>query len=280
MHYHLTEKTSRLQHYLETGVVRQVLFTGHPGTGKTSFSEHYASHREAQYFYFLCHPWVTDEHLFSVLDVAAVAIGVEHKEQAFTPGILRMAAEASLQGPVVLCLDEIDKVSTKVETLLLDFLQTGRVPLPDHRQIQANQQNLVVFLTSNGQRQLSDALLRRLYRFEMQFLPGPVEADIIRHQTGAPMPVIKKVVQLATVLRQSEEASKPSLTEMVLLVRCLLCDGASVASIEQDVAATLIKSEEDVKVFRQIGNYAAMLYGLVQQAQQEQVKQRYLVSVG
>lgn len=275
--YRLSDKTKTLQHRLDIGVVKQVLVTGYPGTGKTTFSEYYAGHSRASYLYSLCHPWTTDEELFQVLDVAAVAVGVNCKADAWTPGVLRIAAEMSQQGRVVLCLDEIDKVSSKVEALLLDFLQNGRVPLPDHQHVQAVQSNLIVFLTSNGQRQLSDALLRRLYRFEMDFLPYDVECDILRHSTGAPMPLIKTVVKLATVLRNDENASKPSLAEMVLLVRCLLSGDATVASVAQDVSATLLKSSEDEAILKKIGNYAAMLYGIVEQ---EQTRRKYMAVQG
>ncbi len=280
MDYHLTPHLVRLEERLAQGILRQVLFTGYPGTGKTSFAQYYAEKHFAQYLYFLCHPWMTDEDFFNALDVAAVAIGVQDKEQAWIHGILRLAAESSLVGPVVLCLDEVDKVSSKIDVLLLDFLQTGQVPLPDHRQMRAHQENLVVMLTSNGQRQLSEPLLRRLYRYAMEFLPPHVEADILRHRTGASMPLVKKVIQFASLLRSDDMASKPSLSEMELLLRCLTATGESDSkSIARDVEGTLLKSEEDRKVLDKVGNWPAMLHGLLEQDQRDKQRQRYVVTV-
>jgi len=245
--------------------VRQVLLSGQPGTGKTAYAEWFAQQMNAQYLYTLCHSWLSDEDFFNVLDVAAIAVGVQQREDAWTPGILRMAVEASMQGPVVLCIDEIDKTSSRAEALLLDFLQNGRVPLPDHRLIQAKQENLYVVLTSNGQRQLSDALLRRLFRLEVPFLPEGIEADLIRKATGAPMPVIKLVQRLVKLLRASEVACSPSLPEMQQCVE-LLCAATSALHCELAVQGTLIRSEEDRKFLdKTLGKWPGMLYGLVKQ---------------
>lgn len=248
-----------------TKPVHQVLLTGQPGTGKTAFSEWFAQQIGATYLYALCHSWLSDEDFFNVLNVAAIAVGIQETEDAWTPGILRLAAEASHRGAVVLCIDEIDKTSAKAEALLLDFLQSGRVPLPDHRQIQANQANLFVILTSNGQRQLSDALLRRLFRLEVPFLPESVESDLIRKSTGAPMPVIKAVLRLVKLLRGSEIACSPSLPEAQQCVE-LLSAATSALHCELAVQGTLIRAEEDRKILdKTLGKWPGMLYGLVKQ---------------
>lgn len=266
MKYHLSESSRFLTTLLDSGKAPQILLTGHPGTGKTEYSKFYAERIGAKYIYALMHSWVTSEELFNALDVASIATGnVRNKHDAFVPGVLRLAAEASHRGKVVLCLDEIDKVPAKVENALLDFLQTGRVPMPNHSQVQARQENLIVFMTSNGTRQISPAILRRVYRFEMQFLPANVEADIIRHATGADAGLCKNVVRLASLLRADENASKPSLQEMKLLVECLL-QSRSVAEVRLAVEGTLVKDSTDIEVLNKSGNWAAFLYGLAQQS--------------
>lgn len=264
MTYYLSEDMEFLNLQMRARRTRQVLLTGQPGTGKTMFSEWFAQQIGATYLYAMCHAWLSDEDLYSVLDVAALAVGVQDAEQAWTPGVLRLAAEASLQGQAVLCIDELDKTSPKVESLLLDFLQNGRVPLPDHRQLQAKQENLFIILTSNGQRQLSDALLRRLFRLEVPFLPMHVETDLIRKATGAPVPLIKAAQRLVKLLRDNEDASSPSLPEAEMCVS-LLSIAESKRQCELAVRGTLIRTIEDGDVLKKLGDWPSMLFGIVRQ---------------
>jgi MoxR-like ATPase len=275
MDYILDARTERFVRLLDAGIVRHSVLTGAPGTGKTALTAWYAERRGATYLYFLCHPWMTEEDLFNVLDVAALAAGIEDKQEGWQPGILRQAAQASQQGMVVLCFDEIDKVSSKVEVLLLDFLQNGRVPLPDHSLLQAQQKNMIVFLTSNATRPLSDALLRRVYRFRMDFLPASVELGLLRQATGAPMSLIKAVNRLTNILRADESASKPSLAEQTLLLQCLLAAPSSRESVRDDVIATLCKSDEDVRLLDKAARgWDALLNGLILESQYKEIIRR------
>ena len=43
--------------------LRVLILEGPPGTGKTAFSEFLAERWGAQYLYFLCHHWVTEEEV-------------------------------------------------------------------------------------------------------------------------------------------------------------------------------------------------------------------------
>jgi len=70
------------------------------------------------------------------------------------------AARLSHKGRVVLLLDEWDKTRPSADAFLLDFLQEGRIRWGVKEK--ARLENLVVFLTSNGERELSEPLLRRL----------------------------------------------------------------------------------------------------------------------
>src|SRR3954469_3591739 len=64
------------------------------------------------------------------------------------------------EDPVVLLIDEVDRVEIETEALLLEVLSDFQVSIPELGTILANQIPLV-FLTSNNTRELSEALKRR-----------------------------------------------------------------------------------------------------------------------
>src|SRR5207253_5137097 len=62
--------------------------------------------------------------------------------------------------PVVLLVDEVDRVDVETEALLLEILSDYQVSIPELGTVSATQVPLV-FLTSNNSRELSEALKRR-----------------------------------------------------------------------------------------------------------------------
>jgi MoxR-like ATPase len=220
-----------------------LLIEGPPGVGKTYFAESLAKEYKAEYLYYLCHHWTSDEELFVAVNVGRVAAGVNKPEDAYEYGVLTKAAIASQSGGVVLCLDEVDKAPQRTEALLLDFLQHGRIYLPDGKVIQGKVPNITVVMTTNAMRPLMEATLRRGFRLKMEFLPPNVEADIIRKSTGAPMGPIRVVVRMACIIRTGG-ATAPSLQEMRQLVEDLsVCESAD--DVQILIQGWLCKEPED-----------------------------------
>src|SRR5450759_4227156 len=66
----------------------------------------------------------------------------------------------SATDPVVLLIDEVDRVELETEALLLEILSEYQVSIPELGTVRAKQIPMV-FLTSNNTRELSEALKRR-----------------------------------------------------------------------------------------------------------------------
>jgi MoxR-like ATPase len=230
------------------GGVRAGLISGAPGVGKTALGRYFADQLGGGMEYYLCHHWTSDEDLFVRIDPARVAAlagghaGVE-MEDAYRPGVLLRAVNRSLIQPVVCIIDELDKAPERVDALLLEFLQTGRVYGAFGEVWEANLENLYVIITDNGIRPIAEPLLRRVFRYHMPHLPPNAEADIIRKQSGAGAGVCRLIVSMATAIRE-RGASSPSLQECVRLAQSLPL-AQSAGDVEMLLRGWLCKTDAD-----------------------------------
>ncbi len=83
--------------------------------------------------------------------------------------------------PVVLLIDEVDRVEVETEALLLEVLSDYQVSIPELGTIEAKQIPMV-FLTSNNTRELSEALKRRCLFLHIDYPDMEREKEIVAHQ--------------------------------------------------------------------------------------------------
>jgi len=206
------------------------LVEGLPGTGKTFLAEVYARITSATYIYHMCHSWSSDQEFFLGIHVPSVVRG--DADNVESPGVLALVARAAENGPVVVCIDELDKAPEAVENLLLGWLQDGEVPVCPGRSIRTNMKNVTVFITSNGMRTVSDALQRRCRRLFIEPHPQDVLGEILAGSAAAG--VIKMAIKVMAEVAEKDGAT-PSLQEMKNFLHEV--EGAScVADVRQALA--------------------------------------------
>jgi MoxR-like ATPase len=117
--------------------------------------------------------------------------------------------------PVVLLLDEVDRLDVETEALLLEVLSDYQVSIPELGTITSTQTPLV-FLTSNNSRELSEALKRRcLYLYIDYPAPEREQEIVLSRVPGISPDLAAQIAGVVRSLRQLELKKKPSVSETI-----------------------------------------------------------------
>jgi MoxR-like ATPase len=151
--------------------------------------------------------------------------------------------------PVVLLIDETDRVEVETEALLLEVLDAYQVTIPELGTIEANTQPIVV-LTSNNTRELSEALKRRCLYLHLPYPTIERERAILEMRVpDLPDEFAEKIARTVASIRRIPIRKAPSVSESIDWARTLLALGIE----ELDDAATastlnvLLKYQTDIE---------------------------------
>ena len=154
--------------------------------------------------------------------------------------------------PVVLLIDEVDRVEVETEALLLEVLSEWQVSIPELGTIRAENLPLVL-LTSNNTRELSEALKRRCLFLHMDYPDIARERDIIL----ARVPDVDAAFagQIAAVVRSIrgfDLKKAPSISETLDWARTLLLLGVEDLDTQttRDTLSLLLKYQQDLEKVR------------------------------
>lgn len=150
--------------------------------------------------------------------------------------------------PVVLLIDEIDRVEVETEALLLEVLSEFQVTIPELGTLQAASVPLVV-LTSNNTRELSEALKRRCLFLHLDYPSAEREREILLTKVpGLQDSLADEIAKLVRSIRSLPLKKAPSISESIDWARTLLALGVRTvdsATIE-DTAHVLLKYQADI----------------------------------
>ena len=132
--------------------------------------------------------------------------------------------------PPVLLIDEIDRADEEFEAYLLEVLSDYQISIPEFGTIKAKSIPYVI-LTSNGTRELSDALRRRcLYNF-VDYPSEEAELRILKaHYPDIDKVLAGQVVRFIQALRHEDLFKKPGIAETLDWAAALI--GLNVTRIE------------------------------------------------
>jgi MoxR-like ATPase len=150
--------------------------------------------------------------------------------------------------PVVLLIDEVDRVELETEALLLEILSEYQVSIPELGTVRATQIPLV-FLTSNNTRELSEALKRRCLYLHIDYPQLDRErAIILARVPGITEALADQVARIVRSIRTLDLKKHPSVSETLDWARTLVVLGVESVDAEQarDTLHILLKYRSDI----------------------------------
>ena len=221
--------------YLADRLGKPVLIEGPAGTGKTELAKSVAAATGTRLIRLQCYEgldegkalyeWDYRKQLLRLQSRADAASWRETESDLFSEDFLltRPLLEAiRATEPVVLLIDEVDRLDVETEALLLEVLSDYQVSIPELGTISARQVPLV-FLTSNGSRELSEALKRRCLFLHLDYPSIEREREIVLTR----VPEISdhlatQITRIVHALRDLDLKKRPSVSETLDWARTLL----------------------------------------------------------
>jgi MoxR-like ATPase len=243
---------------------RPLLLEGDAGVGKTEVAKALASVRGARLIRLQCYEgldvhaamyeWNYQRQLLAIklLEHDERPAAVKEQDIFSERYLLKrplLEAISCAESPVLL-IDEVDRADEAFEAYLLELLSDFQISIPELGTVRAVTRPLVI-ITSNGTRELSDALRRRcLY----QYIDYPAFAkELAIVEIKAPQAAgqfARQVVEFVQSVRRMDLQKKPGVAETLDWTAALLRMGISV--IDDDGAeriletlSALIKTRED-----------------------------------
>jgi MoxR-like ATPase len=249
---------------------KPILLEGHAGLGKTEVAKVLARFLNARLIRLQCYEgldinsavyeWNYQKQLLAVKIQEGTGKSVEEKEKHI------FGREFLLERPLlqavmepnaspVLLVDEVDRADEAFEAFLLELLSDFQVSIPEMGTIRARHIPFVV-LTSNRNRELSDALKRRCLYHWIDYPPLQKEMRIVAARLpGIEQELARQVVRFVQELRKLNLGKAPGVAETLDWAQALVALGRhklDVDSVEETLGC-LSKSVEDTVRIKSVG---------------------------
>ena len=245
-------------------IERPLLIKGEPGTGKTQLAEELAKHLDTEIISWHVKSSSKAQHGLYEYDTVSRLRDSQFGEEKvkdisnyIKKGPLWRAFEAK---KVVLLIDEIDKADLEFPNdLLLELDKMEFYVYELQKKIQSKNRPIVI-ITSNNEKELPDAFLRRCFFHYIKF---PDENTLKKNHRSSFSKIKSKMVNSALqkffdVRNTPGLKKKPSTSELIDWLQLLLSDDIDPSSLNDEKNAlpslygALLKNEQDVEMFEKL----------------------------